>query len=208
MATTQELTDLQKREQTSLTRSTQQRRLTAPQQALAKLTPKSFLMVYNASVGARLMAQGATSGELALRDELATLGDVVQVLGVAAATEWLVMQLFRLEEAGAVTLSTDAADANRLRRETAQMIITRHIDYKVAELSLFFARFLAADYNEVTAGNFGATSVYTALRAYDVARQADVRRVERVMETQGYMRRLDEMRSKACSYEEYKKKGG
>lgn len=177
------------------------------QQALAKFTPKSFLTVYNAAVGARMVARGVTSGQLATRDDLATLGDVVQVLGVAAATEWLVLQIFRLEEAGAVTLSTDPADANRLRRETAQMIVMRCLGYKVAELSLFFARFLASEYDDATDGSWGATKVYVALRAYDNARQADIRRVERSMETQDYMRRLDEMRCNACSYEAYRKEG-
>ena len=153
------------------------------------------------------MAQGATSGQLAIRENLATLGDVVRVLGVAAATEWNVLQIFRLEEAGAVTLSTDAQDANRLRRETAQMIVTRCLDYKVAELSLFFARFIAAEYDDATRDNFGAAKIYVALRAYDVARQADIRRVERSRETNAYLVQFDEMCARACSFSEYKKKG-
>lgn len=157
-----------------------------------------------------MVARGVTSGQLATRDDLATLGDVVQVLGVATATEWLVLQIFRLEEAGAVTLNTDSADANRLRRETAQMIVMRCLGYKVAELSLFFARFLASEYDDATGGSWGATKVYVALRAYDNARQADIRRVERSMETKDYLVQLDEMRARACPYSEFQKekKGG
>lgn len=172
--------------------------------ALASCSPKTFLERYGAGVGQVLLERGYTIGELALRVDIPTVEDVVQQLGKDTAIDWACLQIYKLEEAGAVTLSTDAKDANRLRRETAAMIATLYKAWNLGELSLFFARFLSGEFRDVTRDAYGAMKLYVALKAFVNVRNADARRIERERATREYLADFDARNARACSYDDYK----
>ena len=115
------------------------------------------------------------------------------------------LQLYRLEEAGAIVLSTDSKEQHRLRRETAQMIYSTYRGWNLAELSLFFARYIVGEFDEAVRNNIGAMRVYVALQAYTITRKADIRRIERERESKEYLQRWAENNAKAVTREEYLK---
>jgi hypothetical protein len=176
--------------------------------ALVNFSPKTFIERYGAGIGLALIERGDTIGQLALRNDIPTVADVVAQLGKNTAVDWAVLQIYKLEEAGTITLSTDAQDANRLRRETAAMIVALYGDWNLGELSLFFARFLVGEFTTITRDVFGAMKIYVALKAFSNTRVADVRRIERERATREYLDNWDAMNRRACSYEDYRKEAG
>ena len=155
-------------------------------------------------MGQVLLERGYTIGELTLRADIPTVEDVVQQLGKDTAIDWACLQIYKLEEAGAVTLSTDAKDANRLRRETAAMITTLYKAWNLGELLLFFARFLTGEFRDATRDAYGAMKIYVALKAFTNVRNADALRIERERATREYLDNWDAMNRRACSYAEWK----
>lgn len=196
---------LQTHEQTSSQASSRERENSPRALALANFSPRNFLERYGAGVGQVLLERGYTIGQLALRADIPTVDDVVQQLGKDTAIDWACLQIYKLEEAGAVTLSTDAKDSNRLRRETAAMITTLYKAWNLGELSLFFARFLTGEFRDATRDAFGAMKIYVALKAFVNVRNADARRIERERATQEYLAEFDARNARACSYDDYVK---
>lgn len=170
---------------------------------LSAFSPKSFLAAYNSSVGVTLIERGYTVGELASRSDIPTLEAVATEFSRSLAVEWANLQIYKIEEAGAIVLSTDAKEANRLRRETATMIFSLYKGWNLAELSLFFARYLVGEFDEATRDVQGVSKLYVALKTFACVRVADMRRIERERATREYLDRWEDMRAKACSYGEY-----
>ncbi len=195
---------LQTQEQTSSQVLSKERENLPRALALASFSPKSFLERYDVGVGQALLERGYTIGQLALRADIPTVEDVVQQLGKDTAIDWACLQIYKLEEAGAVTLSTDAKESNRVRRETAAMITSVYKSWNLGELSLFFARFLTGEFRDATRDVFGAMKIYVALKAFVNVRNADARRIERERATQEYLAEFDARNARACSYDEWK----
>ena len=206
---TREMSECKQREQTFLPALQQQSNAIAlRREKLAKLTPATFLAKYNATCGAVFVERGYTCGQLALRDDVPTLADVREKFGSETVSSWLSLMIFKSEETGALCLSTDARTSTELRRETAQMIWVHCKDLNLAEIAMFFQRFATGYYEEACRENHGAMKLYVALRAFSAARTADVRRLERELETRDYLAAVSERNERACSYEEYKKSIG
>ena len=144
-------------------------------------------------------------GELAERRDIPTLSAAAAEFGRAVAVEWATLQIYKLEEAGALCLSTDAKEANRLRRETAGMVFSLYKAWNMGELSLFFARFLIGEFDEAVRDVQGASKIYVALKSFACVRASDLRRLERERASRDYLERWAEMNEKACSYTDYLK---
>lgn len=170
---------------------------------MAAFSPKSFLAAYSPAVGQALIERGYTVGELASRSDIPTLEAVATEFSRSLAVEWATLQIYKIEEAGAVCLSTDAKEANRIRRAAAGMIFSLYKTWNLAELSLFFARYLVGEFDEAARDVQGASKIYVALKTFSIVRAADVRRVERERASREYLQKWEENNARACSYEEY-----
>lgn len=195
----------QRPEKTSQQASNAVMRPTAAVVQLQRYTPKTFLAAYSPAMGAALIERGFTVGQLALRRDIPTLADVVAHFGEAVALNWLQVHIYKLEEQAALVLSTDSKDGIRLRGELARMIVALYKDFNLGELSLFFARYIASEFLEVTSQVFGASKVYVALRSFANIRQADICRVEREKQMAEYWANWVRMNANACTREEYLK---
>lgn len=123
-----------------------------------------------------------------------TLSELRKMWGVNAPSVWLAPHLHNLMEFCGVK---DKMDTNTIR-ELASIIATEFYYLKISELMLFFFRFKSGKYGRF----YGAVDplvITTSLRKYISERYATLHQLESIIS----IRKSEEMKSKAVTYDEY-----
>ena len=161
-------------------------------------TPAQFLTAYNPDLGALIVRDGGTSGEVARNEKVPTLAAVAHVYDEATAVAWLMVEIDSVDATQGMSSYNEVA-----RRDAAQMIFAKYADMNVSELLRFFTLFKLGEFHEQTSHVGGVQRLLLALRLYRIRRDDDIRRLEREEVNLAAAREREQWAAKAISYDEY-----
>ena len=153
---------------------------------------------YSPALQGRLLAVGATHAELAMRDDIPTLGMLASAYGEETPVEWLVIQLGGISDFAEVKNKITSGQVYEL----ADMVLSAYYYLNAAEVLFFIGRFKMGCYGTFY-GAIDPMKITSALMQYAVERRQDIERQEREQDRLRRERESQERAEGRVSYEEY-----